>query len=198
VPFIMMQQLQPLSIIEAMQSQQAWIMSQQALSPDTQVMQTPSLVISHLHMPMVRLQQQTVMPFIMQQQLHMPVASIEQRFCIMLALILSSHEQVIFMPPVHFCILMVQRGTIIEFMVGGLAMVGIIAPLVIPVVVGGIMVIVIAELLGISLPRSAANVAPEAAAHEAQHNRVLPSGQSRQNESVFRAEPSNRIALPSK
>ena len=68
----------------AMQSQQAWIISQHLLSPLVQVMQTPSSVISHLHMPIVRLQQQTIMPFIIMQQLHMPPAIIVQRFCIML------------------------------------------------------------------------------------------------------------------
>ena len=66
--FIITQQVQPAFIMAVMQSQQAWIMSQQALSPLVQVMQQPSSVISHLHMPMVRLQQQTIMPFIMQQQ----------------------------------------------------------------------------------------------------------------------------------
>ena len=42
----------------------------------------------------------------------MPPASMVQRFCIMLQAIASSQVQVIFMPPVHFSILMVQRGTI--------------------------------------------------------------------------------------
>ena len=42
----------------------------------------------------------------------MPPASMVQRFCIMLHAILSSQVQVIFMPPVHFSIFMVQRGTI--------------------------------------------------------------------------------------
>jgi hypothetical protein len=69
-------------------------------------------VMSHLHMPMVRLQVKTVMPFRVMQQLHMPPASILHRFCTMLEAILSSHWQVIFMPPVHFSILKVQRGTI--------------------------------------------------------------------------------------
>ncbi len=55
-------------------------MAQQSLSPDVQVMQTPSLVISHLHIPMVRLQQQITMPFIMQQQLHMEPAMLMHRF----------------------------------------------------------------------------------------------------------------------
>ena len=90
----------------------------QHLSPLVQVMQTPSLVISHLHMPIVRLQQQTIMPFIMQQQLHMPPAIMEQRFCSMVQAILSSHMQVIFMPPAHFSIFMVQRGTIMPVMAG--------------------------------------------------------------------------------
>jgi hypothetical protein len=43
----------------------------------------------------------------------MPPANILQRFCSMAADILSSHLQVIFIPPVHFSIFMVQRGTII-------------------------------------------------------------------------------------
>jgi hypothetical protein len=61
---------------------------------------------------MVKLQQQTIMPFIMQQQLHIPPASIVHKFCTMLHAALSSHEQMIFIPPVHFSILNVQRGTI--------------------------------------------------------------------------------------
>jgi hypothetical protein len=85
---------------------------QHSVSPDVQVIMQPSFVISHLHIPIVRLQQQTIIPFIMQQQEHMPPCSIMQRLCIMLQAIGSSQEQVIFMPPVHFSIFMVQRGTI--------------------------------------------------------------------------------------
>lgn len=59
----------------ATQSQQPWIMSQQALSPLVQVTQQPSFVISTLHAPIVMLQQHTVMPFIMQHMLHMPLAA---------------------------------------------------------------------------------------------------------------------------
>ena len=118
--FIIMQQVQPAFIMAVMQSQQAWIMAQQSVSPLVQVMRTPSSVISHLHMPIVRLQQQTIMPFIIMQQLHMPPAIIVQRFCIMPADILSSQVQVIFMPPVHFSIVIVQRGTIIMFVPAGI------------------------------------------------------------------------------
>ena len=53
VLFIITQQLQPASIMQVTQSQQAWIISQQWLSPLVQVMQTPCSIISHLHMPMV-------------------------------------------------------------------------------------------------------------------------------------------------
>ena len=77
-------------------------------------MHTPSSVSSHLHMPIVMLQQQTIMPFIIMQQLHMPPAIMVQRFCIIVAVILSSHLHVIFMPPLHFSIFIVQRGTIIH------------------------------------------------------------------------------------
>ena len=112
--------MQPAFVMLAMQSQQAWIISQHLASPLVQVMQTPLSVISHLHMPIVRLQQQTIMPFIIMQQLHMPPASIVQRFCIMLQPILSSQQQVIFMPPGHFSNFIVQRGIIIMFMPPGI------------------------------------------------------------------------------
>ena len=104
-----------------MQSQHAWIMAQQSLSPLVQVMQTPFSVASHLHIPIVRLQQQTIIPFIIMQQLHIPPAIIVQRFCSMPAETLSSQTQVIFMPPVHFSKVIVQRGTIIMFMPAGVA-----------------------------------------------------------------------------
>jgi len=144
----MRQQVQPHAIMEHMQSQQDWIMSQQALSPLMQVMQTPSLVISHLHMPMVRLHMHTMVPFIMQQQLHLDPAIIEQRFCSMLQAILSSQMQVIFIPPVHFSILMVQRGIIMPVMAGVAA--GIVFPMpgiIMPEVIGFIVAAIIQHLL---------------------------------------------------
>ena len=113
MPFIMTQQVQPAFIMEVQQSQQAWIMAQQAASPLVQVMQTPLSVISHLHMAIVRLQQQAIIPFIMQQQEHIPPAIMVQRFWIIAADAASSQTQVIIMPPAHFSIVMVQRGTII-------------------------------------------------------------------------------------
>jgi hypothetical protein len=87
------------------------------------MMHTPSLVMSHLHIPMVKLQQQTIMPFIITQQLHIPPAIILHRFCTMPQAILSSQEHVIFIPPVHFSILRVHRGTIIQFIIPGIAVV---------------------------------------------------------------------------
>jgi len=115
VLLIIRQQVQPQSMQQLRQSQQAWIISQQLWSPLVQVMQQPVSVISNRHMPIVKLTVQQVMPFIMQQQLHMPPASIVHRFCTMLQAILSSHTQVILKPPVHFSTLKVQRGTIIQF-----------------------------------------------------------------------------------
>ncbi len=115
----MMQQVQPAFIMDIMQSQQAWIISQHFASPLMQVMVQPSLVISQLHMPMVRLQQETIMPFIMQQQLTMPPDIMVQRFCIIEQATGSSHMQVIFMPPAHFSIFMAHRGTIMKFGAAG-------------------------------------------------------------------------------
>jgi hypothetical protein len=76
--------------------------------------------MSHLHKPIVRLQQQTVIPFTIMQHVHMPPANIVHKFCSMLVASLSSHEQLIFMPPVHRSILNVQRGTIIQFTPAGM------------------------------------------------------------------------------
>jgi len=115
VPPIIMQQVQPAFIQAIMQSQQPWIIAQQAASPLVQVTQQPSLVISTLQTPIVMLHEQTIIPFIMQQMLHMPPAIIVQRFCIMAQAALSSQVQVIFIPPVHFSIFIMQRGTMIMF-----------------------------------------------------------------------------------
>jgi hypothetical protein len=112
VPFIIRQQLQPAFIMAVMQSQQAWIISAHLASPLVQVMVQPSLVMSHLHMAMVMLQQQTNMPFMTAQQLTMPPAIMVHRFCIMLHAVGSVQVQAIFMPPWTFSIFMVQRGII--------------------------------------------------------------------------------------
>jgi hypothetical protein len=112
--FMQTQHTQPALHIAARQLQQASIIDAHAGSPLVQVMQTPSSVISHLHMPMVRLQQQTIMPFIITQQLHIAPAVIVQRFCTIVADILSSHLQIIFIPPLHFSMDTVHRGTIIH------------------------------------------------------------------------------------
>jgi hypothetical protein len=118
------------------------------LSPLVQVMQTPSLVISHLHMPIVRQQQQTIIPFIMQQQLHIVPMSDMHRFCMVLQATLSSLTHIIFMPPVHFSMVTLQRGTIIDDIgvmppVIGIGMPGIIVlGIAIPVVMGFIVVII--------------------------------------------------------
>jgi hypothetical protein len=50
-----MQHMQPAFMQAHMQSQHAWIMSHMALSPQVQVIHTPSFVMlhSHLHMAML-------------------------------------------------------------------------------------------------------------------------------------------------
>ena len=63
---IMKQQVQPSFIMEVRHSQHAWIISQLLASPLVQVMWKPFSVISHLHIPMVKLQLHIIMPFIMQ------------------------------------------------------------------------------------------------------------------------------------
>jgi hypothetical protein len=128
--------VQPAFMQWLMQSQQLCTMSQQALSPEVQVMVTPLAVISHLHMHIVRLQQQTIMPFIMQQQLQAEPISDMHRFCMVLQATLSSQTQVIFIPPVIFSMVTLQRGTIIMDDIGlmvpvigiGIPMPGIMVP----------------------------------------------------------------------
>jgi hypothetical protein len=103
--------MQPAFMQAAMQSQQAWHMAQQSSSPLVQVKQTPILVSVHSHLHIDMLHWHIIMPFIMQQQLHMLPASILHMFCKVAAAISSSQVQVIFMPPLHFSIFIVQRGT---------------------------------------------------------------------------------------
>jgi hypothetical protein len=113
MPFIIMQQVMPGIIIAFMQSQQAWIIFSQLLSPEVQVIMQPMSIISILHMPIIPiLQQQHIMPFIMVQQETVPPAIMLQRFCIIMAAVLSSHMQVIFIPPGHFSIFIVHLGII--------------------------------------------------------------------------------------
>ena len=134
MPFIMTQQVQPAFIMARQQSQQAWIMAQQSLSPLVQVRTQPFLVGSHLHEAMTRLQQQAVIPFITMHMPHMPPAVIVQRFCIIAAEVASSKVQVTVIPPSHFSIDIVQRGTIIMFNPVGIVPVEPIAPGFIPAV----------------------------------------------------------------
>ena len=92
-----------------------WIIASHAWSPLVQVTPHPSFVISTLHAPIVRLQQHTIIPFVMQQTLHMPPAIMVHRFCIMVQAAASSHTQVIFIPPGHCSTFIVHRGTITMF-----------------------------------------------------------------------------------
>jgi hypothetical protein len=141
VPFIITQQVQPLFIIVAMQSQQAWIILQQSASPLVQVMTHPSLVISTLHLPIVRLQVQQTIPFMTQQQVIIPPCIIMHRFCIIVQDVGSGQTHVIFMPPSHFSIFIVHRGTM-SMLAGAIAPMPMPIPGVdgIPVVIPGIII----------------------------------------------------------
>ena len=132
MPFMQTQQTQPDFIMAVMQSQQAWIILQHSGSPLVQVIMTPSAVGSHLHMAIAMLQQHIIMPFIIMQHEHIPPAIMLQRFCIIAADVASSHLQIIFIPPSHFSIVIVQRGTIIHWGVVGMAAPGAMPPMPIP------------------------------------------------------------------
>jgi hypothetical protein len=139
VPLIVMQQVQPAFIMETMHSQHAWIIAQQSLSPLVQVIVQPFSVISHLHRPIIRLQQQTIIPFIITQQLHMPPAIIVQRLCNMPADTASSQVHVIFIPPLYFSTFIVHRGTIIMFAPAGIGLLVPIMPGLMPMPMPGVL-----------------------------------------------------------
>lgn len=113
IPFIITQHTHPGIIIAVMQSQQAWAVLAQFASPLVQVIMTPMSIISTLQVQHDRLQQQVIIPFIVMQHEHIPPAVMLQRFCIIMAAVLSWAVQVIRIPPSIFSILTVQRGIII-------------------------------------------------------------------------------------
>jgi hypothetical protein len=120
-----MQQVMPGIIMAVMPSQHDWIIFSQFLSPEVQVIMQPMSVMSILHMPIIpRLHMQQHMPFIIMQQETIPPAIMLHRFCIIMAAVLSSQVQVIFMPPAHFSIFIVQRGIIIEGMLDDSGIIG--------------------------------------------------------------------------
>ncbi len=119
VSFMHRQQVQPAIIIVIMQSHICIIILAQAMSPLVQVTHIPSVVISYLHMPMVMLQDMTIMPFIIIWQLVMPPPSMRQRFCIIAAAISSLAMHRIIIPFFIFSILNVHRGIIIMFILPG-------------------------------------------------------------------------------
>jgi hypothetical protein len=124
MPPMQTQHMQPAFMQPLMQSQQACSISQQCLSPDVQVMHTPSLVISHLQLHMAKLHWHMTMPFIIHEQLHMPFASMRQMFCNVPHDTSSSQLQVILIPPVHFSIFILHCGTMAILAIAG-AMLGI-------------------------------------------------------------------------
>ena len=137
-----------------MQSQHDWHMAQQSSSPLVQVMHTPILVSVHSHLHIDKLHWHIIMPFIMQQQLHMLPAIILHMFCKVAAEISSSQVQVIFMPPLHFSIFMVQRGTM-HICIPGTAGAGIppaIGDPIEPIMALSIIIMVVISKLPLSWP----------------------------------------------
>jgi hypothetical protein len=66
-----------------------------------------------LHSAIIIEQVQQGIPFFIQQQEHIAPGIIAHRFCIIDTAIMSSLVHIIFIPPSHFSIIMVQRGIII-------------------------------------------------------------------------------------
>ncbi len=113
MPFIIIMQVQPGIIMAVMQSQQAWIILQHMSSPLVHIIVQPISIISTLQVPIMPIMQQHMgMPFIIMQQLIVPPAVIMHRFFIISAAVFSSHMHMIFIPPAHFSIFIVQRGII--------------------------------------------------------------------------------------
>jgi len=111
VLFRQTQQAQPAFMHAHTQSQQAWIISQHALSPLVQVKQTPSLIVVHSHLHMHMLHWHIIMPLFVQHRPSIPPAIILHMFCMVAAARSSSQWQVILTPPAHFSTFIAQRGT---------------------------------------------------------------------------------------
>ena len=82
-------------------------------------MQQPSLVNSHLQMPIVKLHWQQVMPLHVHEQLHNPSASILHRFCNVPRATSSSQRQWILHPVEVFSNLTVHRGSTHQLALAG-------------------------------------------------------------------------------
>jgi hypothetical protein len=139
-----------------------------------QVMQTPDSVASHLHIPIIRLQQHAIIPFIITQHEHMPPAIIVQRFCTIPAETLSSHTQVIFIPPAHLAIVIVHRGTITMFVPAGVVDGAPIIPAVPAIPIPGIAIPTRSFIIAVDI------VSPPrchilSSRHPARHRHILPS-----------------------
>jgi hypothetical protein len=81
-------------------------------SPLVQVIFMPISIGSNMQAPMVMLHMQHIMPLHMQAIEHIPPAIMLQRFCIIMALVLSSQTHMQLMPLDVFSIFIVQRGII--------------------------------------------------------------------------------------
>jgi hypothetical protein len=178
--------MQPAFMQALRQSQQAWIISQQALSPLVQVMHTPLSIIVHWQLHIAMLHWHIIIPFIMQHRLHIPPAIILHICCKMAAAISSSQVHLTFMPPAHFSIVIVQCGTM--HIPGAIAGMPDICPMgvvpdipVVPIIAdrSNIMVLDITELLvrtGHAAARTGTCPRERAASFIDRGSRVRPSG----------------------
>jgi hypothetical protein len=117
LPKLIVQQ-QPLSMQQAIASQHFCVISQQGLSPLSQVMQQPSAVGSQVQWQQQRLTWQTVWPLkVQQQEQHWP-ASILQSCCRVAAATSSSHLQCNLQPFLVFSNRSSHRGTTQQFGAG--------------------------------------------------------------------------------
>ncbi|HEX3451015.1 MAG TPA: hypothetical protein VHS97_22365 [Isosphaeraceae bacterium] len=156
-----MQQVQPAFIMFAQQSQQAWIIAQHSLSPLVQVKQTPMSIASHLHIPIIMLQQQTIIPFIIIQQLHIPPAIIVHRFWSIPADVCSSQTQLIFIPPLDFSNVILQRGTIIILGAAGVVADAPVIPMPgMPIRFRSVIMVAIVQVLSLTLNRHSNSADP--------------------------------------
>jgi hypothetical protein len=125
------------------------------LSPLVHVIVHPIFVISTLHIPIIpTLQKHIGMPFIIVQHEHMPLAIMFIRLAIMAAPVLSSLVQVIFIPPGHFSMAIVQRGAIIMADMLPIIMPGIMPPIIPPMGMFIMPMLPIGMLIPVVIPRS--------------------------------------------
>lgn len=122
LPFIIMQQVMPQSIMDIIIRQHSSIILAIFGSPDVHVMQMPPFIGLTVHMPATMFIMHMGMPFIIMQHDIIAPGCISHIFCSDIHAAASSHIHIIIMPPSHGLMVILQTGTIMPVPAGIIGM----------------------------------------------------------------------------